>query len=123
MPILEDGRRDDTPIADGPRSPGALVVGVCVHIRDFLHGPAKNCASRYTRPARPQWITNANHRDCLGCQSVRGSEMDKFTVEPEDMAETGFAEERRALRDCAKDRLHICRRAANNAEDVAGRCL
>jgi hypothetical protein len=34
-------------------------------------------------------------------------EMDKFTVEPEDVAELGFAEARRALGDRLEYRLHI----------------
>src|SRR5207248_5386955 len=59
----------------------------------------------------------------FGPQSVLGREMDELPVKPEHVAELSLTEPRGALRHGVKHRLHVSRRARDDAQHLRGRHL
>ena len=85
--------------------------------------PLRAARPRGAPPIRRDRKRPAEGLDALGGEAVVGHEVEQRPVEPEEVAELGLAELRRAPGDRVEDRLDVGRRARDDAQDLAGRGL
>ncbi len=108
----------------GRRREGLDRIGrIGQHVRDVNHGSAPDGARRYRLRSDLHRIQRSHDAHGFGGDPVDRGQRDHLAVEPRNDGDARVAQLARALREQIEHRLHIGRRAADHAQDLAHRGL
>ena len=109
LPSLSIGDCHDAAEVHDLGAGAVRVVRIFGDIRYLLDSAAGNRAGRSRRPSRRDWIGPSKSLSRFRTVAVAGGKMNERPVEPEHVAELGFAKAGRADRDHIEDGLSIGR--------------
>ena len=99
------------------------VVGIRIHVRDVLDAAAAHRARGSAAAAGRHRVPGADRRDLGVGHAVRRHEVEQRAVEAEYVAERRVAQAAGIFRDRVEHGLHVRRRPADHAQNLAGRPL
>src|SRR6185503_7995253 len=123
LPVAEHRNGKDTAVVRGPRDILVHVLGILADVGHVDDAARQNGALRGAPAAWPARVRSTKRRGTFRVQVLESADVDELAVVSEDSAELGVAKTQRVGRDRFEDRLHIRWRAADDAQDLAGRGL
>ena len=118
----KNGDCEQAPVA-GPRGERAAVLRIQHDVGNLRGGPSEDGPARDVRRGRRHWGLQGHGRLLLLGEIVVRGDMHERAVVAEDRAPAGVAQPNGTLHDRVEDRLDVGRRARDDTEDLARRCL